>query len=99
MESRVREPVEISDMVVMQMREDDILDRIHIDVERAERLHRTAQECPFPLPRYFRVEASVDDERTPSSFRHPHEIVHRHRAVVRIAADEMLAPLRLAGGV
>ncbi len=62
MESRVRKPVEIARMVVMQMGEDDILDRVRIDVERAERLHRTAQERPFPLVRYFRVEAGVDDE-------------------------------------
>src|SRR5215216_6655083 len=99
MESRIRKPVEISRMVIMQMREDDILDRIRIDVECAERLHRATQECPFPLLRYLRVEAGVDDESTPSSFCHPHEVVHRHRAVVRIAADEMLAPPRLAGGV
>src|SRR5688572_22256839 len=79
MESRVREPVEIACMVVMQMREDDILDRIRIDVERTERLHRTAQECPLSLLRYLRVEAGVDDEGTPSPFRHPHEVVHRHR--------------------
>src|SRR5215208_3315974 len=99
MESRVRKPVEISHMVVMQMREDDIFDRIHIDVERAERLHGTAQERPLPLLRYLRVETGVDDEGTPSSFRHPHEVVHRHRPVVRVAADEMVAAPCLAGGV
>ena len=96
MESRVRKPVEISHMVVMQMREDDIFDRIRIDVERAERLYRTAQERPFPLLRYLRVETGVDDEGAPSSFRHPHEIVHRHRPIVRVAADEMIAAPRLA---
>ena len=99
MEARVRKPVEIAGMVVMQMGEDDILDRIHIDVERAERLHRTAQERPFPLLRYLRVEAGVDDEGAAAAPRHPHEIVHRHRPVVRIAADEMLAAPRLAGGI
>ena len=62
MESRIRKPVEIAHMVVMQMGEDDILDRGCIDVERAERLHRTAQERPLPPVRYFRVEAGVDDE-------------------------------------
>ena len=87
------------DMVVMQMSEDNVLDRRYIDVERAERLHRTAQERPLPLLRYFRVEASVDDEGAAASPRQPHEIVHRHRAVVRIAADEMIAAPRIAGGI
>ena len=37
MESRVGKPVEIADMVVMQMGEDDVLDRGRVDIERAER--------------------------------------------------------------
>src|SRR5205807_8606753 len=81
------------------MREDHILDRIHIDAERAERFHRTAQERPLALLRYLRIEAGVDDESTPPSSRHPHEVVHRHRPVVRVAADEMVAAPRLAGGI
>jgi hypothetical protein len=44
----------------------------------------------------LRVEAGVDDEAAASSSCQPHEIVHRHRAVVRIAADEMIAAPRIA---
>src|SRR6185437_11941317 len=99
METRVRKPVEIADMVVMQMGEDDILDRLRIDVERAKRLHRTAQKRPLPPVRYFRVEAGVDDEGTASPSCQPHEVIHRHRTVVRIAADEMVAPPRITRGV
>ena len=83
----------------MQMGEDHILDRIHIDVERAERLDRTTQERPVSLLRYFRVEAGVDDEGAAASLRHPHEVVHRHRPVMRVAADEMIAAPRLAGRI
>src|SRR5689334_12352911 len=99
MEARIRKPVEIAHMIVMQMGEDDILDRGCIDAKHAERLHRTAEERPLPPGSYFRVEARVDDERTASPSCQPHEIVHWHRAVVRIAADEVLAPPRIAGGV
>jgi hypothetical protein len=42
MKSRFWEAVEIADMVVMQMGEDDIFNRIRIDAERGERLHRAA---------------------------------------------------------
>ena len=67
MESRLRKPVEIADVVVMQMREDDVLDRGWINAERAQRFHRTAQERPLPPLRYFRVEAGVDDEGAAAS--------------------------------
>src|SRR6185295_7248552 len=99
MEARIRKPVEISHMIVMQVREDDILDIIGTDIERAKRLHRATQESPLSLPGYFRVESGIDDKGATSSPCQPHEIIHRHRAVVRIAADEMLAPPRLAGGI
>src|SRR4030095_10117983 len=99
METRIRKPVEIAHMIVMQMGEDDILDRGCIDADRAERLHRTAQERPLPPVSYFRVESGIDDKGATSSPGQPDEIIHRHRAVVRIAADEMLAPPRLAGGI
>ena len=37
MKARVRKAVEIADMVVMQMGEDDILDRVGIDAEQGQR--------------------------------------------------------------
>ena len=97
MELRVRKPVEISHMVVMQMREDDIFDLVRTDVERTKRLHRATQERPLSLLGYFRVESGINDKGATSSSCQPHEIVHRHRAVVRIAADEMIAAPRIAG--
>src|SRR6185436_9909555 len=99
METRIRESVEITRMIVMQMREDDILDIIRTDIERTKRLHRATQKRPLSLSGYFRVETGIDDKGATSSPCQPHEIIHRHRAVVRIAADEMLAPPRLAGGI
>jgi hypothetical protein len=99
MEARVRKPVEIPHVVVMQMREDNVFDISRIDTEPTQRLHRTAQECPLPPLCYVGIESSVDDESAAASSRHPHEIVHRHRAVVRIAADEMIAAPRIAGGI
>src|SRR4051812_42811673 len=96
MKSRRREAVEIADMVVVQMGEDHILDAIGVDAERTERLHRAAQEGALALLRCLRIEAGIDDEGSACTPRHPDEIVHRHRPVMRIAADEMLAPPRLA---
>src|SRR4029453_19566276 len=44
MKSRAGKAVEISDVVVMEMREDHIFYRVRIDVEQGQRLYRAAQE-------------------------------------------------------
>src|SRR5258708_6398790 len=43
------------------------------------------------LCRHRRREAGVDDDLAPAAAYQPHEVVERHRPVVRIAADEVLA--------
>src|SRR5262249_50438289 len=99
MKSRAGKAIEVSDVVVMQMRENDVLDRAGIDVEQSQRFDGTAQESAFPPRRHLRVEAGVDDKPASPAPGEPHEIVHRHRAIMRLAADEGIGPPRLAGGV
>src|ERR1700722_15307494 len=99
MKPRFGKAVEIAHMVVMQMGEDDIFNRIRINAERGERLHRTAQKCALALFRYFRVKAGIDDKRPAATPCHPHEVIHWSRSVVRIAADKMRAASRVTGGV
>src|SRR3981189_3557556 len=99
MKPRSREAVEIAGMVVMQVREDDILDRIGIDAERTQRLDRRAEEVALAFLRYPGIEAGVDGEGAAAAPRHPDEIIHRHRTVMRVAADEMIAAPRLAGSI
>src|SRR5688572_13170441 len=99
MESRIRESVEVTRMVVVQVCQDDILDFLRSYVERTERLYGTTQERALSPLRDFRVETGVDDKAAASPLCQPHEVVHRHRTVVRIAADEMLAPPRIAGSI
>src|ERR1700712_1108018 len=96
MESSLWKPVEITRMVVVQVAQDDILNLVRIDIERGERLHWATQECPLSPLRHFRVDPGIDNKGAASPLCQPQEIVHRHRAVVRIAADEVLAPLRIA---
>jgi len=86
-------------MVVMKMGENDIFNRIRINAEPGERLHRTAQKRAFALFGHFRVKAGVDDKRSAAAPCHPHEVIHRHRPVVRIAADEVRAASRVTGGI
>ena len=99
MEARFRKAMKVADMVVMQMRQDDISDLIGVDINQLERIDRIAQERALALGRNLRGEAAIDDVGLFRRHRGPQEIIHRHRAVMRIAADEMIAPLRLARGV
>ena len=69
------------------------------DAEQGQRLHRTAQEGALAPRRDFGIEAGVDDKNLAASPRHPDEIVHRHRPVMWIAANEMRGAARLARGI
>jgi hypothetical protein len=99
MKACLRETVEIADMVVVQVGEDDLLDRIHVDAEQAQRLDRIAQEGALALSRDLRLEAGVDDEGAAAAAGHPDEIIHWHRTVMRVAADEVIAAPRVTGGI
>src|ERR1700722_1760034 len=99
MKPRLRKAVEISDMVVMQMGQNDVFNRIGIDTEGCERLHRVAQECALAPCRYFGVEAGIDHKGSAAAFCHPDEIIHRHRPIMRIATDKVVAAPRLTGGI
>ena len=81
------------------MGEDHVLDRIAVDADQRQRLNRAAQ-VPSPA-RYgdLRGKAGIDDDGMMRRDRDPNEIVHRHRAVMRIAADEMVGAPGVALGV
>src|SRR5205807_296178 len=67
--------------------------------ERGEGHHRIAQECARALLRDFGVKAGIDDKGFAAAFCHPHEVIHRHRPVMRIATDKVRAALRVPGGI
>src|SRR5204862_249919 len=95
----VGKPVKIADMVVVHMCEHDVLDGIAVDADQRERLDRTAQKPPLARRGDLGGKAGVGDDGMMRGDRDPHEKVHRHRAVMRVAADEMLGSPRAAPGV
>ena len=99
MKARLGESVEVADVIVVQMRDDDVLDVRCADPEQLQRVDRIAQIGALALGRDFLGEAAVDDEPALLADRKPAEIVHRHRPVMRIAADEIVLPAALAGRV
>ena len=83
--------VEAARVVVVGMRQDHVGDGTGVDTDRRQRLGRGAQEAPVAARRVERAEAGVDDPGLVVADDRPHEVVHRHRSVVRIAAEEVLA--------
>jgi hypothetical protein len=91
--------VKIADMVVMHVGQHDILDGIAVDAQQGQRLDRAAQKPPLARRGDLGGKAGVDDDGMMRRDCDPHEIVHRHRGVMRIAADEMIRASGVALGV
>jgi hypothetical protein len=85
MKPRFRKAIEIPHMVIMQVEENHVFNRIRVDAERREPLHGTAKECALASFRYFCVEPGIDDERSAATLGHPNEVIHRHRPVMKCA--------------
>ena len=66
---------------------------------KRQRLGRAAQVSPTARRRDLGGKAGVDDETALGSDRRPDEIVHRHRPVMRIAADEVIGTPGVALGI
>lgn len=75
---RMRKSVEIAGVVIVQMRENHVLDVGSVDIERGKRLYRAAQVISPALLRDLGIEPDVGDEDAAASPHQPHEIVHRH---------------------
>src|SRR3990172_5724891 len=89
MKTRAREEIEIADVVVMQMGDDHLLDRSRLDTEMPQTLFRRTQKYAAAPRRGLGVETGVDDETVLRIARHPDEIIHRHPARMRVAADKV----------
>src|SRR5438034_7242603 len=97
--ARVRQLVKIADVIVVQVRQNDISDRVRLDIELRQTVDRTAQERAFPASRGFGGESGIDQEHALRPDDHPGKVVHRHGTVVRVAADKMVSAPRLAGRI
>ena len=91
--------MEITGVVVMEMRNDHVPDHVGLDADELERLHWAAQELPPAFGCGLFGEAGIDDNAALGRDCHPHEIIHRHRGVMRVAHYEMIPAHGVAGRV
>ena len=99
MEARVRKLVEPANMVVVQMRQDHVRRDGGINADQVEAVGRTTHEPTLATRRIVGTEPSVDYPGLAVTHDGPHEVVHGHRGVVRVAADEMIGSTCITFGV
>src|SRR6266851_9994759 len=90
MEARMAKLAEVADVVVVQMRDEAVGDRIKIDIEELHAVDRASQKLPATASAYILGEPGVDQEDPIRANDGPGEVVHRHGPVVRITADEVV---------
>jgi hypothetical protein len=60
MKARVWQLVKVADVIVVQVRQDDIGDRVRVNIEMPQALDWTAQELAFPTSSDFGSKAGVN---------------------------------------
>jgi hypothetical protein len=86
-------------MIIMHVSEDHIGDGIVVEPYERQRLRRTAQMPPSARCGDLGGKAGIDHVTPLRPDRRPDEIVHRHRSVMRIAADEVIGTPGIALGI
>ena len=88
MKPRIREIVERANMIVMQMRDDHVLDAFPLRADQCQTLDGLAQQHA-PVDRHAGVETGVHQYRALGITHQPHVVIHGHRHIVRIATDKV----------
>ena len=97
--ARLGKSIEVADVIVVEVGDDDVFDVGGAHPQELERVNRIAQIGALALRRHFLGESAVDDEAALVADREPAEVIHGHRPVMRIAADEIVLSAALAGRI
>ena len=90
MKTRFRKSIEVADVIVVEVRDDDVLDLRGAHPEELERIDRISQVSAFALGRTLPREATIDDEAALVADREPAEVIHGHRPVMQTAANKIV---------
>jgi hypothetical protein len=77
-------------MVVVQVRDDDVLDRLRVDPDRLQAFADRIRDQALALLRHGLVDASIDEKRAARADDRPDKVIERLQHVVQVAADEIL---------
>ncbi|MNS94770.1 hypothetical protein D3C72_1289970 [compost metagenome] len=99
MKARLRQPIQIARMIVVQMGQQHVLHVFGLHAKLRQCGNGTLDQLALARARHVGVEARVDQHDTALAAYQPHEEIHGHVAVVRVAAQEVVAPLARHAGV
>src|SRR5260370_35597255 len=90
MKSGVGKLIEIGGVVIMQMSDDDVLDRIGQYAEARQRLDRVERQLAVSQLRLCRIEAGIDQEIAAVAPDQPDEVIEDlRRGLVRIRHQKL----------
>src|SRR5262249_10254151 len=88
--ARAWKQVVVAGMVVVQVRNDDILDSLRIDPNRLQAFADRIGDQALALLRHGLVETSIHDKGAARADDRPDKVIERLQHIVRVAADEIL---------
>lgn len=95
----VREAVQVSTVVVMNVSEDNVLDVLGRDADFGQRFGRAAQMLPAPGLGFSRIEADIHDDASLAVNDCPNVVVNGHGDVVGIGEKQVLVTRTVTSGV
>ena len=98
-EAGLGEFMEVANVIIVHVGEDHILDPGGVAAQQSEGIDGVSLQLAAALAAAFGGEADIDDDLAVCVLGEPDEVVHRHRTVMRVAADEVLMPPGGAVGV
>src|SRR5262249_23582275 len=99
MKACTRKLGQIARVVVVQVRDDDVLDVRTIDAQQSQSFARLTQQLPPATLRSQCIKAGIDDHGARVIAGYPDKIVDGYGALVRIATDENLCVAAQSRGV
>ncbi|MNV46430.1 hypothetical protein D3C71_1382630 [compost metagenome] len=99
MKTRVGQQIQIARMVVMQVGQHHMLHVFGLHAQRRQRGDGALDQLTPPRARHVGVKTGVDQHDAARAAYQPHEEIHGHVTVVRIATQEVVAPLARHPGV
>ena len=99
MKLRGGEILKRADVIVMQMRDHHVFDFGRFTTHQRKTLGGRADKFTLALLGHGLGKAGIDDDFAPVATQQPDKVIHRHRRVVRVAADKVYRTQGVAAGV
>ena len=98
-ELRLGKTVKMPGMIIMKMCQNNVLNRVCGHTKRRHTVYRTMQKLSSAPGGNSFGKAGVDHHMMIAAAGQPDKIIHRHRPVMRVAANKMFASFGITHGI